>query len=100
MIDWGEKIGPDVKEMIKRVLESRQHPEQAFKACLGIFNLSKKYGEGRLGRACRRALQFHSYSYKAVKNILDKGLDMMEEEAVFQKPLPLHENIRGSRYYS
>ena len=100
MIDWGEKIGPDVKEMIKRVLESRQHPEQAFKVCLGIFNLSKKYGEGRLGRACRRALQFHSYSYKAVKNILDKGLDMMEEEAVCPKPLPLHENIRGSMYYS
>ncbi|GFP19700.1 hypothetical protein HKBW3S03_01205 [Candidatus Hakubella thermalkaliphila] len=100
MINWAEKIGPEVKRMIVKVLESRQHPEQAFKVGLGILNLSKKYGEERLDRACRRALEFGTYSLKAIKNILEKGLDLVQEEPLFSEPLPLHENIRGSSYYS
>lgn len=60
----------------------------------------KKYGEERLDRACRRALEFGTYSLKAVKNILEKGLDLVQEEPLFSEPLPLHENIRGSSYYS
>jgi len=99
MIDWGAKIGPEVQRMIGEVLASREHPEQAFKVCLGIIHLSKKYGEKRLNRACGRACEFHNYSYKAVKNILEKGLDMMQEQPLFPEPLPLHENIRGSAYY-
>lgn len=100
MINWAAKIGPQVKEMITEVFARREHPEQAFKVCLGIINLSKKYGENRLNRACTRALEFSNYSYKGVKNILERGLDKMEEERRDAKPLPLHENIRGSRYYS
>ncbi|GFP23662.1 hypothetical protein HKBW3S09_01127, partial [Candidatus Hakubella thermalkaliphila] len=26
--------------------------------------------------------------------------DLVQEEPLFSEPLPLHENIRGSRYYS
>jgi len=100
MINWASKIGSEVEMMIINVLESRQHPEQAFKVCLGIINLSKKYGNSRLDKACKRSLEFHNYSYKAVKNILEKGLDKVQEEALFQKLLPVHENIRGSIYYS
>jgi hypothetical protein len=99
MIDWAAKIGPEVQRMIGEVLASREHPEQAFKVCLGIIHLSKKYGEKRLNRACGRALEFHNYSYKAVKNILERGLDMMQEDPLFPQPLPMHENIRGSGYY-
>ncbi len=100
MISWAEKIGPEVRRMIVKVLESRKHPEQAYKVCLGIINLSKKYGNIRLNKACRRAVEFHNYSYKAVKNILEKGLDKLQEESLFPELLPVHENIRGSRYYS
>lgn len=100
MINWAEKIGPQVKAMITEVFARREHPEQAFKVCLGIINLSKKYGEQRLNRACMRALEFSNYSYKVVKNILEKGLDRMEEDPKNAEPLCLHENIRGSQYYS
>ena len=100
MINWASKIGSNTKRMIIKVLESRQHPEQAFKVCLGIINLSKKYGNSRLDKACKRALEFNNYSYKAVKNILERGLDKVQEEPLFLEPLPAHENIRGSAYYS
>ncbi|MCK4821360.1 IS21 family transposase, partial [bacterium] len=99
MIEWAGKKGPCIRELIKNLLEKRTHPEQSYKVCLGVINLSKKYGEGRANRACKRALDFHYYSYKAVKNILEKGLDKIEEAQLFQPELPEHENIRGSEYY-
>lgn len=98
-LSWAEKIGPYVKVMVGKVLESRKHPEQAFRACLGILNLVKKYKSERLDMACKRALYFGSSSYKAIKNILEKGLDRVKEELPFQKHLPVHENIRGNKYF-
>ena len=37
-------------------MESRPHPEQGYRTCLGIIRLGKRYGEPRLEAACRRAL--------------------------------------------
>ncbi|MBC8318819.1 MAG: IS21 family transposase [Desulfobulbaceae bacterium] len=99
LINWGGAIGPNTKQMVEEVLQSRKHPEQAFKVCLGLLNLSKRYGDGRLDRACERALQFRSYSYKFVKNVLEKGLDRIQAEEPLQQTLPVHENIRGKHYY-
>ena len=98
--NWSMKIGNDAKDMIEKVLASREYPEQAFKSCLGVLSLAKKYGNDRLNMACRRALSFNYYSYKAVKNILEKGLDKIEEEAMSPKQLPLHTNLRGEHYYN
>jgi len=100
LINWSNKIGNDVKDMIEKVLASREYPEQAFKACLGILSLSKKYGNDRLNRACRRAMSFNYYSYKAIKNILEKGLDNIQEEETFPEFLPEHVNVRGEGYYN
>jgi len=35
IIGWAAKIGQDVKEMTVKLLESREHPEQAYRASLG-----------------------------------------------------------------
>lgn len=61
--------------------------------------MAKKYGNIRVNNACKRALSYELYKYKAVKNILDKGLDSVEEEKAFEQKLPLHKNIRGAGYY-
>lgn len=99
MISWGSAVGANVKVMIEKVLESRKFPEQAYKVCLGILNLSKKYGNERLNQACERALQYNCYSYKSIKNMLEKGLDKTQEEIVFPA-LPIHKNIRGNQYFN
>ena len=100
-IKWGESIGEDAAEMIRKVLDSRAHPEQAFKVCMGVLHLAKEYGPSRLNKACGRALSFGTYSYKRIKNILDKSLEeetQAEPESAEQQ-IPTHENIRGSHYY-
>jgi len=98
-INWGYKVGDSVKTMIEKVLESRQYPEQAYKVCMGILNLPKKYSDARVNNACKRALQFDNYSYKAVKTILEKGLDKLQEETLLLR-FPEHKNIRGNQYFS
>lgn len=99
-IGWASKLGVYVEEYIKGVLEAKKHPEQAYKSCLGILNLSKKYSEGRLNNACKRAIHFEYYSFKGVKNILDNNFDLLKEDEDSDKPLPNHENIRGNKYYT
>ena len=36
-IRWAEKIGPHTAALITTVLDSRRHPQQAFRSCLGIL---------------------------------------------------------------
>lgn len=98
-IKWGASQGSNVEEMVKNILKSREHPEQAYKVCLGVLSLAKKVGKERLDNACGRALSFQHYSYKGVKNILEKGLDHNEEEALLFPKSIIHENIRGKEYY-
>ena len=99
ILRWADKVGPNVKKLVSTVLSGKQYPEQAYRTCIGIINLARKYGEKRVDRACYRAASFKLYNYKAVKNILDKGLDKVDEEKVYEQRLPLHGNIRGAQYY-
>ena len=97
---WAAKVGPDVEKMIAEILKAKKHPQQAFKVCLGIISLEKKYGPSRVNSACIRALSYGLYSYKSVKNILEKGLDSIKEESYQEVLLPVHANIRGADYYN
>lgn len=98
--NWASKIGEYVKILVAKILDKRKHPEQGYRSCLGVINLSKKYGNQRLNKACKRAIEFRCYSYKTVQVILKKGLENIQEELPFWDTLPPHENIRGIDYYN
>jgi transposase len=101
LLSWGESIGEDVMTVIHAVLSSRQHPEQGYKTCLGILSLAKKFGKERLTRACRQAIYYDTYKYRFINNILANNMEGEPESPnLFDSPLPAHENIRGSDYYS
>jgi transposase len=68
-LSWAAEIDADVKDYIQKVLDKKQHPEQAYKSCLGILSFAKKVGNERLTGACRRALGFGSYSFKMIEGI-------------------------------
>lgn len=104
LIFKGGEIGPSVAEAVKRILEKKQHPEQGYRACLGVLRLAKKFSVTRLENACRRALHFKSAYYKSIKSILEKCLDEQpygdESSWSCAAPLPVfHDNLRGSQYY-
>ena len=98
---WAEKTGPCTQELVTRIMESRPHPEQGFRSCLGIMRLASHYSPERLERACARALTIKALSFKSVQSILKKGLDhqdLLLEQPVHQPTLN-HNNLRGQKYY-
>lgn len=99
-LNWAAGIHPDVRLYIFHILEKKQHPEQAYKSCVGILGFAKKVGNDRLTKACQRALGYGIYNYKTIQSILEKGIENdTEAEANEQLQMPLHENIRGENYY-
>ena len=102
LIHWAEKTGPATGRLVAGILRSRPHPEQGYRACLGLMRLGRHYGAERLEAACTRAEHLRSYSYRTVKNILAAAQDRLpfEGEPAALAPTPSHENIRGARYYA
>ena len=77
LIRWAEKTGPATGRVVAGILESRPHPEQGYRACLGLMRLGRRYGAERLEAACERAEHLRSYSYRTVKNILASAQDRL-----------------------
>jgi len=93
-------IGPSTAKLAELILESRPHPEQGYRACLGILRLVRQYGADRLEAACDRGLDIGARSYGSIQSILKHGLDKRPAQTARQgELLPSHPNIRGSRYY-
>lgn len=101
IIDWAGKTGAATGRLVAGILKNWPHPEQGYRACLGIIRLARRHGEDRVEAACARAERLHSYSYKTVKNILAARQEILplEEPDVTTVTPPAHENIRGAGYY-
>jgi hypothetical protein len=86
--------------VVTEILKSRPHPEQGYRACLGLMRLGRTHGQERLEAACRRAVRLGAERYGTVRNILRSGLDRHELAAVPEASvLPDHENVRGAACY-
>jgi transposase len=94
-------IGAATASLTTLILRDKPHPEQGFRACLGILRLVRSYGRDRVEAACARGLEIGARSYGSVQSILQHGLDRQPPTASeLRGELPLlHPNIRGSRYY-
>jgi transposase len=101
ILGWADQVGPNARALCDVILSEKRHPEWGFRSCLGLFRLTKQYGNERVEAASRRALLAGARSYRHVKTILQHGLD--------RQPLPeaeppaalgaVHENVRGRDYY-
>ena len=93
-------IGPSTAKLTALILESRPHPEQGYRACIGILRLVRHYGAERLEAACNHGLEIGARSYSSIQSILKHGLDHRPPRPAAQRELLLdHPNIRGPRYY-
>ena len=100
LVEWGRKIGPLTAELLERIMACKPHPEQGYRACLGIIRLGGKYGKPRVEAVARRALLHKTYSYKSVESMLRHNLDTLPEPGAEPPRPPLdHPNIRGSEYF-
>ena len=98
LIGRAARIGPNAAILVERMMRDRPHPEQGYRAAMGILSLSPRYGPERTEAACERALLINAITYASVTAILKSGLDRASS-AEPAKPTPPHANIRGSTYY-
>lgn len=96
ILRWAEQTGPQTVQFIQALLVSRQHPEQAFRCCLGILRLSTRHSAVQMEAACQSAYEGRVFSYRGVKDLLENQPALSPSEPI---QLPLHENIRGTTYY-
>jgi transposase len=100
LVDWGQRIGVSTAAVVTWQLEHRPHPEQGYRACLGLLALVRRYSAERLEAACARAMAIRAPNLRSVTNILKCGLD--RQPSLFpatSSPVIAHENVRGPDYY-
>lgn len=88
LLNKARYIGCNTEKVIEEILQHKS--VDGFRPARGIlFGLSKKYGNVRLEKACKRALYYQTINYMSVKSILKNSLDELEleEEVISKKQL-------------
>ena len=83
ILRWAESIGSNTLVVTKRILGSRQVPEQAFIPALAVLHMTEKYGKEKVEMASGIALtKVESPRYHHLKSILvQKKADVTEGNA-------------------
>lgn len=98
-VKWASQMGGSIETFIELLLESKEHPQQAFKSCMGVLNLGKKYKSEDLEKVCKKAIEYNSISFRFINNALKNNIHKMEQEDTINLKLPFHKNIRGKGDY-
>ena len=96
---WADKTGPHTASFVQQMIAAKAFPQQAFRACLGLLRLGKRFGDDRLEKACQKALTMGADRYQHVENILKNKLEEVTHYDNINATLPKHNNIRGAGYY-
>ena len=101
-LNWSTQVGTATTRLVKHLLECKPHPEQGYRSCLGLLNLSKRYGNIRLEKACERAWQLGARTRRSVDSILSHNLEEQptnNENIKISEHSIQHENLRGKNHY-
>ena len=102
LVAWGARIGVACAGVVTKMLERQRHPEHAYRASLGLLNLSKRYGDARLEAACTLALSLGTSKYTHIRDMLLNRRDLLQASAAAAAPewtSPSHAHVRGPGYY-
>lgn len=99
-LKWAQELGPATAKMMEYWGQEKSHPQQIYRLFLGMLKLHRGFKASRIEAACRRLLHYDTYSFSALENILEKGLDQEDLTPNSEALNPLeHKNIRGPHYY-
>lgn len=101
------EIGPSTGALIEIIMREKRHPEQGFRASIGVIRLAKGYSRERFEAACAHALAIGARSYRSVESILKTNADQSRlrhddrnrPASAADGPAIAHDNIRGPTYF-
>ena len=95
VLERASVIGVATRGVLQQQATHRKHPEETLRSAQGILRLAHDFSAAQLERACERALALRSYSYRAVRTLIEAP-----ESAPAQPALDLaHDNVRGATYF-
>lgn len=95
VFERAERVGPATLEVLKRQAKRRMHPEETLRSAQGILRLARDFTPARLEAACERALALRSYSYRAVRTLIETPVPSPAHPALDLA----HDNVRGPEYF-
>lgn len=97
---WSKGLGEHTHAFVSHLLTSKPHPEQGFRAVLGLQRLCEKYTAARIEAACMRANHFKLSALRNIRSILENDWDRLPlEEATAERIVLGHANLRGQETY-
>ena len=97
--DWllhqAQEVGPQTTHYLTALMNNRAFPEQAYRSCLGVLSLTRKYPHSLLEMACQRLQEAHLLSYRDLKS----ELEALAQQSSSDHPPVEHQNVRGKNYY-
>jgi hypothetical protein len=97
---WAKTIGLNTFFVIDSLLSASEIEETAYRSCMGILQLGKKYGNFRLEEACGKARSLGSAVYTTIRNILKNGQEKTPDlSQAASAPIAVHANIRGASQF-
>jgi transposase len=99
IMQWALETGEKTALLAQEILGRKDHPQQGYRAIIGIMGFGKKYGIERLDAACGVALRLNALRFRDVKHILEAGLEAGVTDGREEEEPIMHENIRGADYY-
>lgn len=95
VLDRAAAIGPATVEVLRQQAAHRKHPEETLRSAQGILRLAQDFSPAVLERACERAAALRSYSYRAVRTLIETPIPVPTPGALDL----FHENVRGPDYF-
>ncbi len=95
VLERAAAIGPATAEVLRRQTAHRKHPEETLRSAQGILRLAQDFEAARLERACERALALQSYSYRAVRALIETPASSASSPSLDLA----HDNVRGPEYF-
>jgi transposase len=98
ILNWAASIGFNTARLMKEIMNSRNHPVNAFRTCRAILSMAKDYSKEEFDMACSKACGIRAYTVKSIQSILKHKLYIIQPDKN-KEPLMNHGNIRGRDYY-
>jgi transposase len=86
---WAQTFGPATWAVVDGMLRVQVVEESAYRSCMGVLQLGKKYGAAQIESACKQAQKQGKLTYTAVKDFLENPSPQAATPT-----LPSHENLR------
>lgn len=88
-------VGPATAEVLRCQAAHRKHPEETLRSAQGILRLGRDFTPEHLERACERAIVLKSYSYRAVRTLIETPAPSATAPSLDVA----HDNLRGPEYF-